>query len=75
MSTSATAAKRPPSSAPAGEPLDLDACLAIGRRDRDRVGLMQAGELYGEDLAAELAAIKEGTHPLQKRVERRRRAR
>ena len=73
----AVAAKTPlPTNTPDQEPPDLEACLAIGRRDRPRAALMEASRRYGGDLDAELAAIEEGTHPLQvDEAQRRRTAR
>jgi hypothetical protein len=60
------AAKTPlPTNTPGQEPPDLEACLAIGRRGRPRAALMETSRRYGGDLDAELAAIEEGTHPLQ----------
>jgi hypothetical protein len=61
-------------STPDQEPPDLEARLAIGRQGRPHAALMEASRRYGGDLDAELAAIEEGTHPLQVDEARRRRA-
>ena len=50
---------------------NLEESLARVRKERDHEGLDEAAEQYGSDLAAEIAAIHAGTHPIQ---ERRRRA-
>jgi hypothetical protein len=70
----AAAKALPPTNTPTHEPPDLEACLAIGRRGRPRTALMEASRRYGGDLDAELAAIEEGTHPLQVDEAQRRRA-
>jgi hypothetical protein len=54
-------------SSKAPERPDLFACLELGRRGRDQVGLEEAARQFGGDLRAELAAIEAGTHPLQQR--------
>jgi hypothetical protein len=54
-------------SSEAPERPDLFACVELGRRGRDQVGLEEAARQYEGDLRAELAAIEAGTHPLQQR--------
>jgi hypothetical protein len=50
---------------------DLEECVARGRRGRDMEALYEAARRYGADIAAELAAVEAGTHPLQERRARR----
>jgi hypothetical protein len=64
----------PASLSPAGVRPSLEECVERGTRGRDLAGVDEAAERYGDDLAAELAAVEAGTHPLQERAARRRRA-
>src|SRR5580704_2712644 len=71
-----TAAARTPRSTPkpTDPPMDFDACVKRATAGRDTAGLIEAGELYGADIQAEMAAVAAGTHPLQRRAAGRRRA-
>jgi hypothetical protein len=64
------ATSRPPNE---GDRPNLEECLARGREGRDQEALREAVRRYGGDLAAELAAIQEGTHPFQESERRARR--
>jgi hypothetical protein len=63
----AGAARRPP-----GRP-SLEDCVRRGTKGRDLAGVDEAARRFGDDLAAEIEAVKAGSHPLQERAERRRR--
>jgi hypothetical protein len=53
---------------------NLEECVRRGTRGRDLAGVDEAADRYNGDLATELAAVEAGTHPLQERAARRRRA-
>ncbi len=64
------ATTKPPTT---GERPDLEECIARWREGRDQEALYEAARRYDGDLAAELAAVEAGTHPLQERQRRVRR--
>ena len=55
---------------PTVERPDLEESIAHWRAGRNQEGMAEAVRRYGGDLAAELAAIEAGTHPLQERQRR-----
>jgi hypothetical protein len=75
MPKTAAAGTQRPTPKPADPPLDFDACVKRATAGRDTAGLIEAGELYGADIQAEMAAVAAGTHPLQRRAAGRRRPR
>jgi hypothetical protein len=68
-SRTATAGPPPPGVRP-----NLEECVRRGTRGRDLAGVDEAADRYSGDLAAELAAVEGGTHPLQERAALRQRA-
>jgi hypothetical protein len=69
-----TAARMPPSTNPSPcLPPDLAAAVERWEKGRDVEGLIEAGDLYGSDIEAEMKAVAAGTHPLQRRARERQR--